>query len=110
MAKNYSKKFIEEAIKGSGGITYAVSKRLGCDFKTADKFIKKYGLEEEMRLEREVLIDLAEGEMIKKVRAGDTQMIMYFLNNQAKHRGYNRQNISLDISQAPKIIMPGDEL
>ena len=87
--KTYKKSDVLEAIKGSNGIVSNVSKRLKCDWHTADNFIKKWPETlQALDDERESYLDLTESACIDRINAGDGQMIRFVLATLGKKRGY----------------------
>ena len=93
----FKKKEVLDAIKGSNGIVSNVSKRLKCDWHTADNFIKKWP--ETMQAladERESYLDLTESACIDRINAGDGQMIRFVLATLGKKRGYGTEETPAD--------------
>ena len=73
----------------SGGIVSTVARRLNCSRTTVYKAINEYAtVQQALDDEREGMKDMAEGEMYKKIKGGDTTMIILYLKTQAKDRGY----------------------
>lgn len=94
MSKHFTKKMMKEAIVGSGGLMSAIAKKLNCHWNTAEKYVKKWGLEEDMQQEREKILDMAENKLFQNIQAGDNASIFFFLKTQGKERGYiERQDI-----------------
>lgn len=92
--RGYTKKMVRDAISGSGGIMFAVAKKLGCKWETAKKYVDKFKLQEEMNYEKEVMLDMAENKLFKNIQDGDNASIFFFLKTQGKERGYiERQDI-----------------
>lgn len=79
---------IKKAIHNSGGIMSTIAKRLKCDWHTAEKYIKQFGLTEEVKAEKEALLDVAESALIKNIQDGDNTAIIFYLKTQGKKRGY----------------------
>lgn len=85
-----------EAIKNSMGVISTIAKRLNVAWHTANDNIQKYestirALQDEV----ETSLDMAESELLKKVKKGDTTMIKYYLSTKGKKRGYTlRQEIT----------------
>lgn len=89
MSKRYKNSDFEEAIKGSGGIMSAVAKRVGCDWQTAQRFIKNSDkLAKMFEAEREIVLDMAESTLFNSIRAGDTSDAKWLLSRLGKERGY----------------------
>lgn len=95
--EQYSKTQIKEAIEAAGGIVVDAAGKLGCTPKTIYQYIKRHPDLEDARNEaREITLDLAESELIKKIKAGDTTCIIFYLKTQGKHRGYvEKQDIGV---------------
>ena len=95
--KTYKKNDVLAAIKGSNGIVSNVSKRLKCDWHTADTFIKKWPETlQALDDERESYLDLTESECINRIKAGDGQMIRFVLATLGKKRGYGTEDAGND--------------
>ena len=91
--KAYKKQTVLEAIKDSYGVKSTIAKRLGCDWHTADQYIKKWP--ETLQLledEGECILDLAENKAIERLKAADGQMIRFVLATKGKKRGYSYDN------------------
>ena len=97
----YTAKQFINAIPGSGGIISTIAKRIGCDWQTADKYIKKYAkIQLVYQAEKETIKDLSESVLITNIQlvakaqketgkmqdAGDAK---WFLSRIAKDRGYS---------------------
>lgn len=95
--EQYNKTQIREAIEAAGGIVVEAAEKLGCTPKTVYQYIKRHPDLEDARNEaREITLDLAESELIKKIKAGDTTCIIFYLKTQGKHRGYvEKQDIGV---------------
>jgi len=83
------------AIEGSGGFITTVAQRLGVSRNTVYKALKKYpSAQEALQDEKEKLLDMAEGVLLKNVKAGKEASLFFFLKTQGKKRGYvERQQI-----------------
>lgn len=90
-----AKQFIE-AIQGSGGIISTISRRVGCTWHTAKKYIDEYAtVNQAYQDECEAMLDLAESSALKLIKGEDGPMIRYYLSTKAKHRGYvERQELA----------------
>lgn len=86
--RNFSKRRVEQAIKGSGGLIATVAKKLGCKWETANGYIKKYELQNLIEDERETMLDLAESKLLSNIQKGDNASIFFYLKTQGKKRGY----------------------
>jgi len=84
-----SAKQIIDQIEGSGGFITTIANRLGVARQTVYKALERYPTAKEaIADEKDKLIDMAEGAMMQKIKAGDNTMIIFFLKTQAKGRGY----------------------
>lgn len=85
-----------EAIPGTGGIITAIAKKMGCDWHTAKRYIDNHAtIRAAYDDECESVLDLAEAKTIQLIRAGDSQMIRYYLSTKGKRRGYvERQEVA----------------
>lgn len=80
---------IIEAIKGSAGIVSTVAKRLGVAWHTANGYCKSSeATKQAFKDEREKLVDLAEGVLVKSIKNGDQQNAKWVLSRLGKNRGY----------------------
>lgn len=114
MSMNYTREQVLKAIKGSGGITSTVARRLQCDWHTAQRYVQKWaGTRQAFDAENEAIVDLAESVLLKNIQLAsqvqqqgemvDTKDAKYVLSTRGKDRGYSeRQEIDLrnvDLSQ-----------
>lgn len=85
----YTLEAVKRAIDGSGGITSYVAQRLGCDWRTARRYIERWQeTRDAFDAERERMCDDAESQLIKLVRDGDFQAIKFYLSHIGRHRGW----------------------
>jgi|SRR3989344_1300038 len=90
-------KQIKDALTATGGFVSSAAVKLNCNPSTLyANYFKKYpGLETHLKDIREEYLDLAESELIKKVRTGDLGAICFYLKCQGKQRGWiERQEIT----------------
>lgn len=102
------KETVIKAIEGSGGIIATVSRRLNCQWHTADKYIHKWK-ETETAFENEMamILDMAEGVLFNSVKEGNVQAAKWVLATLGKRRGYSEKyelehNGYIKILPAPK--------
>lgn len=89
MARNFNKAQVLEAIKGCNGIMTYVSKKLNCDWSTAQSYVKKW--KDTVRAfqdETETVLDKAEQVLLEKLNTNDEQTAKWLLVKKGKHRGY----------------------
>lgn len=107
MALNIQLSEIKKAISGSGGIISTIAGRLNCDWHTADRYIKLHNLQDEVRAEKESLLDFAESQLLNNIKNGDTTSILFYLKTQGKKRGYiERQEVENSGGQTITIVPP----
>lgn len=84
------------AIKDSGGIVSTIADRIGCDWHTANKYIKsKATLQQAWQNEKEQITDIAETSLIESIKERDAWAVKYYLSTKGKNRGYTeRQEIT----------------
>lgn len=83
---------VAEAIKQYNGNLAAVARSQGVVRDTLYRFIKAHpSLKPVIEDARETMIDHAESVLYKKVLAGDTTSLIFFLKTQGKRRGYTER-------------------
>jgi hypothetical protein len=94
--RNFTKKDILEAIKGSGGIVSTIAKKLDCRWSTANKYINEWPeTKQAIEDETQTILDMCEGAIYKSVKEGNTQDAKWVLATKGKLRGFTeRQEIS----------------
>lgn len=94
----YSTEQFIKAIPGTGGIVSTLAKRIGCDWKTARKYIEEHPtVKQAYDNECEAVLDMAEGVLLKNITAGDSQDAKWYLSRKGKGRGYVERH-ELDVS------------
>ena len=89
MSKRYPLKDFKAAIPGSAGIVSTIARKVGCDWSTARIAIDASPLLTQLwNNERESLVDMAEGVLLKSVQSGDTQDAKWVLSKMGKRRGW----------------------
>lgn len=91
-----TQKQVLAAIHESGGIVSVISRRLGVDWHTGKKTIERYpAAVQAVQDERESLVDFAEGQLIKAIKAGEAWAVKFYLATVGKGRGYSeRQEVT----------------
>ena len=86
--KNFSKKVILEAIKGSNGNISVIVSLLGVDWHTAQRNVNRF-VETKLAVQAEVekVGDFVEAKAVEACRNGDGQMIRYMLGTKYRSRG-----------------------
>lgn len=85
-----------KAIDGSGGFITTIAKRVGCARNTVYNAIDRYStVAQAIADEKDGLKDMAENELLRQIKDGNTTATIFFLKTQAKDRGYvERQEIT----------------
>jgi hypothetical protein len=108
-AKDYTIDELLFAIKDSAGIVSTIAKTLDCSWSTAQIYINKY--EETIKAyeeEKERVLDMAESQLLKKIREGNEQLIKYYLGKKGQHRNYGeKQEIDVKVEGAITINVNG---
>ena len=92
---NYTAQKFIDAIPGSGGIISTIAKRVGCHWHTAQKYLEMPTVQAAYADECEMIVDLAEGTVIKSIKDGDVSAAKWYLTMKAKGRGYvERQEVT----------------
>lgn len=69
-----------KAIPGSGGIVATIAKRVGCEWSTANRYIKDYPtIQQAYQDECETVSDMAESTLIKSMQEGDVSSAKWWL-------------------------------
>lgn len=98
----YTTAQVIEALKATRGIQAAAARRLGCNRMTIANYIERYAtVRQAYEEQREVLLDVAEGQLVKKVEAGDDAAVMFVLRTIGRHRGYGETSRSLNLNVTP---------
>jgi len=89
--RGYGMDEVLAAIEGSKGIVSYVAKKLDCDWNTARKYIDKWETTKAaFAAEREVVLDMAEMVLVKKLTEEDEGTAKWLLNYLGRHRGYGK--------------------
>ncbi len=120
---DFDRETVLEAIKGSGGITSAIAKALGCQWHTADKYIHKWeSTRQAFEAEGETVLDKAESLLERNITLGlriqqeehkivDSADAKWLLARKGKHRGYaeRREVTGADGNEVIVKILWGDD-
>ena len=87
-----------DAIADSAGIISTISRRVGCAWHTAQKYILNYPtIKAVYDDECEKVLDLAETVVLQSLKDKDTQMAKWYLSVKGRERGYQKsEHIDLD--------------
>ena len=87
-----AKQFIDN-IPGTGGIITSIARKVGCKWHTAKKYIEGYPtINRAYQDECEIILDLAESELIKTIKRGEQWAVKYLLSTKGKGRGYTEKS------------------
>jgi len=80
------------AIPKTGGIITSIANKVGCTWNTAKSYINRHPtVLAAYRAECEVVLDMAESELIKALKRGDQWAVKYLLSTKGKARGYTEK-------------------
>lgn len=81
-----------EALRLSQGVKWTAAKRLGCARKTVSNYIRRHPeVAAVYKEERETLVDLAEIELITKIKESFWPAVKFTLSTLGKDRGYTER-------------------
>ena len=90
----YSAQDFIDAIPGTGGIISAIARKVGCDWKTADTWVRDFPtVKRAYDAECEAMLDLAESAVLRNIKLaaqgeGDTADAKWYLTKKGKRRNY----------------------
>lgn len=95
-SEKYSTAKVIEALRQARGIKAVAAKLLNCHRQTIENYIKRHPtVARAYQEQRETLVDIAEGKLIKKVDADEWPAIKFVLVTLGKTRGYvERQEVT----------------
>jgi hypothetical protein len=78
-----------EAVHASKGLVTITAETLKCDPQTVRNYAKRYSkVQHAIEEEREVLLDIAELALCRKVEQGEAWAVMFLLKTLGRHRGF----------------------
>lgn len=85
-----------EVIPGSGGFITTIARKVGCSRRTVYNAIDRYSSVKQAIIdEKDSLKDMAENELLRQIKGGNTTAAIFYLKTQAKDRGYiERQELT----------------
>lgn len=83
-----NKGIVLEAIHKNAGLISYIASTIGRTRQHTYRVIERYGLDEELKLERDKVNDIAESNIFTSLRAGDVETSKWYLNRQGRARGY----------------------
>ncbi len=103
--KQIKQQDVLDAIKDSGGVISTIARRLKCNWNTAKTYCDKWeSTKTALQDEKETTLDTAELKVLDAIKAGDTQIIKWFLSTKGKDRGYTTKiETSINTSDDPII-------
>ena len=101
--KTIKQQDVLDAIKDSGGIIATIARRLHCNWNTAKTYCDKWeSTKIALQEEKETTLDTAELKIIDAIKAGDTNIIKWFLSTKGKERGYTTDlKTTLQLNKEP---------
>nr|BDD45303.1 hypothetical protein 23 [bacterium] len=90
--KKYKTKQIEQALRDSAGLQYLAAEKLRCSPSTITNYVKKSKkLKQAADEAKESTLDMAEAQIITKIKEGDLTAIIFYLKTIGKERGYTER-------------------
>ena len=90
--KQITQKQTLNAIKDTGGIISLIATNLHCNWNTARTYCNKWeSTKLALKEETEKTLDIAETKIIDAIKAGDTNIIKWYLSTKGKVRGYTTE-------------------
>jgi predicted transcriptional regulator len=87
--ESFSQEQVAEALSLAGGVQADAARILGCSRATINGYVRRYPHLQELIIQvREETLDLAESQLIKKMKEGNMTAVIFFLKTQGKQRGY----------------------
>lgn len=115
--KHIKQQDVLDAIKDSGSIISTIARRLHCNWNTAKAYCNKWeSTKNALQEEKETTLDTAELKIIDAIKAGDTNIIKWFLSTKGKERGYTTDlKTTLQLEREGddpiiNIVLSGDEM
>lgn len=118
MSKKITQEQMLRAIKNSQGLISKVQRKLESDmgekicWDTVEKYIHKWeSCEKALRQEKNIVLDLAENNIIKELANGDTATSKWYLRMKGKERGYEDSSVvKIDSTDPLNINITGDTM
>ena len=94
VTSKYTAQTFIDAIPGTGGIISAIARKVGCDWKTADTWVRDFPtVKRAYDAECEAMLDLAESAVLRNIKLaaqgeGDTADAKWYLTKKGKRRNY----------------------
>jgi hypothetical protein len=99
---------IVEALRASGGSIAASARQLGVARQSLySRMLVEPAIREAREEIREEALDIAESELLKAVKRGESWAVTFFLRAMGKHRGYGRDAAPVE-RQAEQETQPGE--
>ena len=100
---------VAEALRQAGGIQTKAALMLGCSQSAVSQRVSKSEYLQDVYQEiREEMLDLAESELLKKLKEGHMSAIIFFLKCIGKSRGYTeKQELEVSQKQSGVLVVPG---
>lgn len=87
--ERFSREQVAEALVAAGGVQVDAARILGCTRSTINGYVRRYPDLQQLIIDtREETLDLAESQLIKKMKEGNMTAVIFYLKTQGKQRGY----------------------
>ena len=85
----FKKEDFLKAIDGSRGLKTVVCKKVGCEYKTLQRYLTTYPeLEERLRQERATMDDFAEAKLYELISEKNPAVCIFYAKTRMRSRGY----------------------
>lgn len=118
MSKKITQEQMLRAVSGSNGLISAVQRNLEADlgekicWDTVEKYIHKWeSCEKALEQEKNIVLDMAESNIIKELKSGDPATSKWYLRMKGKERGYeDSSTVKIDSADPLNINITGDTM
>lgn len=85
----YTQEQMAEAIAKAGGVLTDAATLLGCSRQTVSGYVRRYPhLQQVVYDSKDEMLDIAESQLLAKLKSGNMAAIIFTLKCQGKHRGW----------------------
>ena len=102
--RRVSKQTLINAIRANAGIIANIAFALGFgkDRKKVYRYIKRYGIQDEVEHARELFVDLCEGKLINDVNNDNMASVYFVLRTLGRKRGYGEH---VEVEESGKVLL-----
>lgn len=108
--KRPGRKSLRDTIDKAGGIIAAVARHYEVERQTVYRWLDYYGMHDAIRDARDDIIDIAEANLFRAVRSGDTDVSKFVLTRLGRGRGWGNSVEVSGVMIPPEIVRMVEEL